>query len=128
MIARRQQSVVAGVSAVYDLSIGLTLLVAADRFAALFNVTVPEPRVFVTVCGLLLVCVGLGYISPLRDPARHQAYLWVFGPLLKGAGAMVFLWEYLWNGSPASYLVFVASDGLLALATLFVLVKAPLKP
>ena len=84
MTLSRQLSVVAGISFVYDLAIGLALLVATDRFASLFGVPVPEPRLFVTVCGLLLMCVGLGYLQPMRDPARHRAYLWIFGPVLKG--------------------------------------------
>ena len=123
MTARRAQSVVAGISLVYDLGIGLALLAATDRFASLFGVVVPEPRLFVTLTGLFLVCVGLGYAQPIRDPGRHRAYLWIFGPLLKGAGAIVFIWEHLVNGAPASYLLFGASDGALAIATFVVLLK-----
>ena len=33
------------------------------------------------------------------------------GPLLKGAGAIAFLLDYLFRGSPASFLLFAASDG-----------------
>jgi hypothetical protein len=120
---RRQQSVVAGISLVYDLVIGLALLAATDRFAALFGVTVPEPRLFVTLTGIFLVCVGLGYAQPMRDPGLHRAYLWVFGPLLKGAGAAVFIWEHVVNSGPKSYLLFASTDGILALATLVVLLK-----
>ena len=125
MTARRAQSVVAGISLVYDLAVGLALLAAPDRVASLFGVVVPEPRLFVTLTGLFLVCVGLGYVQPLRDPERHRAYLWIFGPLLKGAGAAVFLWEHIVNGAPASYLLFAASDGILAVATLWALVLLP---
>lgn len=121
MTARRQQSVVAGISLIYDLSIGLALLAATDRFASLFGVVVPEPRLFVTLTGIFLVCVGLGYLQPMRDPEHHRAYLWVFGPLLKGLGAVVFIWEHLVNGAPASYLLFASTDGALALATLWTL-------
>lgn len=121
MTARRLQSVVAGVSLVYDLTIGLVLLAATDWFASLFGVVVPEPRLFVTLTGLFLVCVGLGYAQPMRDPERHRAYLWIFGPGLKGAGAAVFVWERLVNGAPASYLLFAATDGALAIATLWAL-------
>ena len=121
MNARRQQAVVAGISLVYDLAIGLALLAAPDRFASLFGVVVPEPRLFVTLTGIFLVCVGLGYAQPMRDPDRHHAYLWIFGPLLKGAGAAVFLWEHLANGAPASYLLFAATDGALAVATVWAL-------
>lgn len=121
MDARRQQSVVAGISLVYDLAIGLALLAAADRVAALFGVAVPKPGTFVTLTGIFLVCVGIGYAQPMRDPDRHRAYLWVFGPLLKGAGAATFVWEYLVHGAPASYLLFATTDGGLALVTLAVL-------
>jgi hypothetical protein len=119
----RQLSVVAGISFAYDLAIGLALLVATDSFAALFGVPVPEPRLFVTICGILLVCVGMGYLQPMRHPTQHRAYLWIFGPLLKGAGAIVFLNAHLYGGGPASYLLFAASDGTLALVTLAVLLK-----
>jgi hypothetical protein len=120
---RRQLSVVAGISLVYDLTIGLALLVATDGVASLFGVVVPEPRLFVTLTALFLVCVGLGYLQPMRDPSRHRAYLWIFGPLLKGAGAMVFVWSYLYAGAPASYLLFAASDGTLAIVTMAVLFR-----
>lgn len=123
MTVQRQQSVVAGISLVYDLTVGLALLVATDRFASLFGVVVPEPRLFVTLTALFLICVGLGYLQPLRDPDSHRAYLWVFGPLLKGAGAAVFVWNYLYAGAPASYLLFAATDGTLSLVTLLVLLR-----
>ena len=123
MTARRAQSVVAGISLVYDLAIGLALLAATDRFASLFGVAVPEPRLFVTLTGVFLVCVGLGYSLPMRDPERHRAYLWIFGALLKSAGAIIFIWEHLVNHAPASYLLFASTDAALALATLAVLLK-----
>ncbi len=123
MSTSRQLSVVAGISFAYDLVIGLALLAATDRFAALFGVPVPEPRLFVTVCGLLLVCVGLGYLQPMRNPEAHRAYLWIFGPVLKGLGAAVFLHAHLWDGGPQSYLLFAATDGTLALVTLALLVR-----
>ncbi len=118
MHAGRALSVVAGVSLVYDLAIGLALLAATDRFASLFGVVVPEPRHFVTLTGLFLVCVGLGYLQPMRDAARHRAYLWIFGVLLKTAGAAVFVGYYATGDGPSSYLLFAATDGTLALATL----------
>jgi hypothetical protein len=119
----RQLSVVAGISFAYDLAIGLALLVATDGFAALFGVPVPEPRLFVTICGLLLVCVGVGFLQPVRDPARYRGYLWVFGPVLKGLGASIFIYEHIWSNGPASYLLFAASDGTLALVTLVALLR-----
>ena len=40
------------------------------------------------------------------------------GPGLKGAGAVAFLADYFVRHSPASFLLFAASDGILAVLTL----------
>ena len=109
---------IAAISGVYDGAVGLFLLVAADRMAALFGVPPVEPRIFSDLNGLFLVAVGIGYYFPYRDPVGARWYLWVMGPLLKGAGAVTFLLDYLWRASPASFLLFAASDGALAALTL----------
>lgn len=121
MTARARLSVVAGVSLVYDLSAGVILLVATDRMASWFGVPLPDPVLFAKLNGLFLTAVGLGYLQPLFRPDAHRAYLWVFGVLLKTGGAVVFVADHYLNGSPASFLVFAASDGTLALATLVAL-------
>ena len=113
---------VAAVSGIYDAATGLFLLLAADRFAALFGVAPASPPIFSDLNGLFLVCVGIGYSFPYRDPAGARWYMWVMGPLLKGAGAAAFLLDYFVRGqSPASFLLFAASDGTLALLTLWAL-------
>lgn len=113
---------IAAISGVYDAAIGLFLLVAADRFAALFGVAAPQPPIFADLNGLFLVAVGAGYYFPYRDPAGARWYLWIMGPLLKGGGAAAFLLDYVVRGhSPASFLLFAFSDGSLAIATLLAL-------
>jgi len=109
---------IAALSGVYDLAVGLFLLLAADRLATLFGVPPAQPPIFSDLNGLFLVCVGVGYYWPYRDPVGARWYLWVMGPLLKGAGAAAFLLDYLVRHSPASFLLFAASDGVLALLTL----------
>jgi hypothetical protein len=116
-------SVVAGLSLVYDVSVGLLLLAATDSIAAWFGVPVPDPILFAKLNGLFLLAVGVGYLQPLRDPDRHRAYMWVFGVLLKSAGALVFAADYYLNGSPRSFLLFAGSDGGLALLTLLALLR-----
>lgn len=110
--------VVAAVSGLYDGLVGLFLLVAADRFAALFGVAPAQPPIFSDLNGLFLLAVGIGYYWPYRDPAGARWYLWVMGPGLKGAGALAFLVDYFVRHSPASFLLFAASDGTLAVLTL----------
>jgi hypothetical protein len=109
---------IAAVSGVYDASVGLFLLLAADRLASLFGVPPAQPPIFSDLNGLFLLAVGAGYYWPFRDPRGARWYLWVMGPGLKGAGALAFLIDYLVRHSPASFLLFAASDGVLALLTL----------
>jgi len=111
-------SAVAAVSLLYDLSAGIILFFATDHMASWFGVSPPDPILFAKLNGLFLMAVGLGYLQPLRAPDAHRAYLWVFGVLLKGGGAAVFLIDHYINGSPASFLLFALSDGTLALVTL----------
>jgi hypothetical protein len=109
---------IAAISAAYDVSIGLFLLLAADRLATWFGVPPAQPPIFSDLNGLFLVAVGIGYYFPYRDPVGARWYLWVMGPGLKGAGAALFLADYVLRHSPASFLLFAASDGLIAAVTL----------
>ena len=116
-------SLLALLSGLYDLVVGAFLLLAADLLASLFGVPPPSPRIFSDLNGLFLIAVGIGYYFPWRDPVRHRGYMWVMGPLLKGAGAAAFVLDYLLRGSPPSFLLFAASDGTLAALTLWALLK-----
>lgn len=109
---------IAAISGVYDLAVGLVLVLAAGQFASLFGVPPAQPPIFSDLNGLFLIAVGVGYYWPYRDPIGARWYLWVMGPLLKGAGAAAFLIDYAVRHSPASFLLFAASDGTLALLTL----------
>ena len=105
-------------SGVYDILVGAALFVFTAQMAAAFGVPPPVPEIHAKLNGLFLLAVGAGYYLPWREPERYRAYLWLMGPLLKGAGAAVFVADYVLNGSPASFLLFAASDGALALWTL----------
>ena len=112
---------VALISGLYDAVVGALLLLAADRFASAFGVPPASPPIFSDLNGLFLLCIGAGYYLPWREPDRYRAYLWLMGPVLKGAGAAAFLLDYALRGSPRSFLLFAASDGALALLTLYAL-------
>ena len=114
-------STVAAISGLYDFIVGAFLLLASGTFASLFNVAPATPPIFSDLNGLFLVTIGIGYYLPFREPERYRGYMWVMGPLLKGAGALAFLLDYFYRGSPASFLLFAASDGALALLTLYAL-------
>jgi hypothetical protein len=116
---------VSAVSGVYDLVVGAALFLFTAQMAAAFGVAPPVPEVHAKLNAVFLLVIGAGYYLPWRDPQRYRAYLWLMGPVLKGAGAAVFIADYFLNGSPAAFLLFAASDGLLALWTLAALTSAP---
>jgi hypothetical protein len=115
---------VAALSAVYDLLIGAALLAGRPLLVQLFNLPDPVPPIHADLNGLFMLVIGAGYVLPFRDPARYRAYLWLMGPVLKGAGAILFVLDYLLRGSPASFLMFAAGDGSLAVLTLWALLKS----
>ncbi len=112
---------VAAISGLYDIVVGALLLFAPGALAAAFGVPAASPRIFSDLNALFLLAVGAGYYLPWREPERYRGYMWVMGPLLKGAGAALFVADYLLRGSPPSFLLFAASDGALALLTLYAL-------
>jgi hypothetical protein len=120
---------IAAVSGIYDAVVGVTMLMGRPFLAQAFNVPQPTPPIHADLNGLFLLAVASGYLIPYREPhsAGGRAYLWIMGPLLKGAGAATFVLDHYMRGSPASFLLFAASDGALALITLWALLTVRLK-
>ena len=118
-------STIAAISGLYDLFVGAFLLLAADQMASLFGVSPANPRIFSDLNAIFLLAVGAGYCLPWSQPDVYRGYLWVMGPGLKGAGALAFVLDYFFRGSPQSFLLFAASDGVLAAVTLYALMTSP---
>ena len=114
---------IAGISGLYDFVVGALLLCAPAWLSHIFGVPPASPRIFSDLNALFLLAVGAGYYLPWREPERYRGYMWVMGPGLKGAGAIAFLADYFIRHSPASFLLFAASDGTLAILTLIALVS-----
>jgi len=49
-------------------------------------VPAPAPAIHADLNGLFALAIAAGYLLPYRDPDRYRAYLWIMGPMLKGAG------------------------------------------
>jgi hypothetical protein len=114
---------IAAISGLYDGIVGALLLSAPAWLAATFGVPPASPRIFSDLNGLFLLAVGAGYYLPWRQPDKYRSYLWVMGPCLKGAGAALFVLDYALRDSPRSFLLFAASDGVLAALTLYALLS-----
>ena len=121
--ADRRLQTIAAVSGVYDALVSVAMLAGRPLLSRLFAVPLPEPPIHADLNGIFLLAVALGYVIPFREPdsAAGRTYLWVMGPLLKGLGAAAFLLDHIVRHSPASFLLFAASDGALALLTLWAL-------
>jgi hypothetical protein len=105
------------VSLLYDLALGLGLLLFAGPMASLFGLVPPSPPILADLLGLFALAVAAGYAFPLMDPTRFHPLLWVLGPLLKGGGVLLFVADHFLRGSPSPFLLFAAMDGALALWT-----------
>jgi hypothetical protein len=114
---------ISALSGVYDVLVGAALLAGRPVLVQLFGIPAPAPPIHADLNGLFTLVIGAGYLLPYRDPERYRAYLWLMGPLLKGAGALLFVADYLLRGSPASFLIFALGDGSLALLTLWALMR-----
>ena len=115
--------IIAAVSGIYDALVGVTMLMGRPLLAQVFNVPLPEPPIHADLNGIFLLSVAAGYLIPYREPqsAGGRTYLWIMGPLLKGAGAATFVIDHYVRHSPSTFLLFAVSDGLLALITLWAL-------
>ncbi|HEX6738134.1 MAG TPA: hypothetical protein VF310_07690 [Vicinamibacteria bacterium] len=116
---------VAWISGVYDLALALGMLFCARPLAALFGAPPPVPVVNAQLNGVFTLALAVGYFWAARDVEARRGFLWVAGVLAKGLGAALFVVDHLREGSPASFLLFAASDGALALLTLALLLRAP---
>ena len=118
---------IAAVSGIYDALVSAAMLAGRPLLSQLFGVPLPEPPIHADLNGVFLLAVAAGYLIPYREPQSSggRLYLWVMGPLLKGGGALAFVLDHLLRHSPASFLLFAASDGTLALLTLWALLRQP---
>ena len=126
-ISDRRLQIVAAVSGSYDALVGVLMLAGRPLLAQIFSVTLPTPPIHADLNGIFLLSIAAGYLIPYRHPdsSGGRAYLWIMGPLLKGAGAAAFVIDFVVRQSPRSFLLFALSDGTLALLTLAVLVTSP---
>jgi hypothetical protein len=107
----------------YDLALGLPMLFLPVTVARAFAAPDPVPVLNAQLNGLFTLVLGVGYFWAARDVAGRRGYLWCAGVLAKGLGAALFVGDHVLRGSPASFLLFAASDGALALVTALLLLR-----
>jgi hypothetical protein len=93
-------------------------------FTRLLDIPFPDPPLQADLNAVFLLAIAAGYTIPYRDPDSRggRVYLGVMGPLLKGGGALTFVFDYLVRHSPRSVLLFAMSDAGMAALALWALV------
>jgi hypothetical protein len=114
---------VAVVSGLYDLGLALPMLLAPVAVARLFGAPDPVPVLNAQLNGVFALALGIGYFWAARDTGARRGYFWVAGVLAKGLGASLFMVDHMVHGSPGSFLLFAAIDGLLAVVTAVALLQ-----
>jgi hypothetical protein len=115
---------IALLSGVYDLGLAAGMLLFARPLAAAMGAPPPVPLVNAQLNGVFTLTLAAGYFWAARDVMARRGYLWIAGVLAKGLGAVLFLADHVREGSPASFLVFTATDGTLAVLTAVLLLRA----
>jgi hypothetical protein len=105
------------VSGLYDLALGVAMLFFAREAARLFGAPDPTPLLNAQLNGVFALSLGLGYFWARQDVAARRGYFWVAGVFAKALGALLFVADHFTQGSPASFLLFAATDGTLAVLT-----------
>ena len=109
------------VSGVYDLLLAAAMLLFARPLAAFMGAPPPVPLVNAQLNGIFTLTLGAGYFWAAGDVRARRGYLWLAGVLAKGLGAALFVLDHFREGSPATFLLFAATDGALAVLTLALL-------
>ena len=105
------------ISGVYDLALAVPMLLFAPAVAGMMGSPPPVPLINAQLNGVFTLVLGVGYLWAARDVEGRRGYLWVAGVLAKGLGASLFLLDHYEHHSPASVLLFVLTDGALAILT-----------
>ena len=108
---------VALISGVYDLFLAVPMLLFAPTVARLMGAPPPVPLINAQLNGVFTLALGVGYFWAARDVEGRRGYLWVAGVLAKGLGSALFLLDHFEHHSPPSFLLFVLTDGTLAILT-----------
>jgi len=110
-------------SGLYDLALAGPMLLAPEATARLFGASPPVPILNAELNGVFTLTLAAGYFWASLDAEGRRGYFWTAGVLAKGLGAALFIVDHFVRGSPASFLLFAATDGGLALLTLALLIR-----
>ena len=117
----RVWTVVFILAAVFNVAVGLPLLIAPEAMLASLGQAVPDDLLMTRLASLLIVVLGIGYAMVARDPVANRSILWL-GVIGKAPIPLL-----VWQGGGAAVLsspAFLLSLGDLAFAALFLIYLA----
>jgi hypothetical protein len=116
------------VSGLYDIALAVPMLLAAPAVARLMGAPPPVPLINAQLNGVFTLSLALGYFWAAGDVEARRGYFWVAGVFAKALGSALFVLDHFVQGSPASFLLFAATDGSLAVVTALLLLRRRPRP
>jgi hypothetical protein len=73
----KRWKIVFAVAAVFNMLVGLPLVLAPGAFYGALGQAAPDDILSVQTAGLLIAVFGVGYAMVARDPPAHRAIVWL---------------------------------------------------
>lgn len=106
------------VAAVFNLALGLPLLVVPEVMASVLGLAVPTDPLFHRLSGLLVLCFGGVYWFLGQDSARYRPLVWLG---VAGKGGVVVLLTQAWLAGSVPLLAYALALGDLAFGVGFLM-------
>ena len=105
------------IGGIYDLVLGITLLIFSDFFVEFLNVTKPDNMIFTQINGLFLIAVGYFLIYSIQN-VRKLAFIGFGSAFIRFSFAGLALITWITQEIELVYLLVGITDGLTAIILL----------
>jgi len=106
--------------ALVDILFGFFILFLPSLLSAILKIPIPQETIYLRLCGLLLLGLGVVYALGFADPKRYFGNI-VLAAILRLAGFVFFVGFVLSGNAPTVFLFFAIIEGALGvLHTIYV--------
>ncbi|UCG03990.1 MAG: hypothetical protein JSW11_08375 [Candidatus Heimdallarchaeota archaeon] len=105
------------IGGVYDILLGVTLLVFPDLTASLLQITKPKPILWVQTIGIFLIFVGYFLLIATQDVQR-LVFIGVGSSVIRLGYAALVIWAILTTGIEMGYILTAITDTITAIILL----------
>ncbi|MFQ5980407.1 MAG: hypothetical protein ACE5OZ_19905 [Candidatus Heimdallarchaeota archaeon] len=117
------------IGGIYDILLGISLLLFIDLLAELLDAAKPEPRIFAQLVGLFLIAMGYFLLYAAQNP-RRLAFVGAASALIRLLYALLVIMAWITQDIETIYLITALTDvitGLMLLGALLLTDDVSLK-